>query len=781
MSVRRPVAGLLSFVVVAATVGTVGMGAASASPAAPASAHPSAKQVASYHASMRPRAVLDAMHRGTAVSSTGSAAKAVAAAKAAPAVPATGPATVGLTAPTLVYTQVSDTSLAYTILAKNLQTGISAALVPVSTNFCPYEPKMSPDGTKVVYLDYGASCGGAEKLVVLTVGGSTTVIATAGANQFIDLPNWNSDSATILYTLELDDINGFVSSSLFTIQATGGSSTPVTGGGSNAYDGVFSPNGNKIAYAPTVPSNADYLAVMDAAGTNVVNLTGSAPPSTFSPIRPSWSPDGLSLAYQYNKSSTNGVFFDGIGSIKVDNTGNARFGVTGGTTTNAFFCSWSADGTEIFYDALLRDPISGGNITNAAIYATDVLGRRRATVVADTAHAYLGSAFVGPSPSIGSASTFTPVTPTRVQAQVPVGPAAGAFIDVQVSGGASPVPPGATAVTLNLTGVAASQATYLQAYPTPVSGNVAPLVSNLNLTRGQTAAVAVQVAVSATGFIRVRNNLGTTGVIVDVSGYFSAGGGANKYSPITPNRAVDTTLTAGGTTDVQVAALAAGISGLTPVAVVLNLTGSNPSQGTYLSVYPTPNPEAGPPTVSNLNLPGHATRANLVTVPIGDAGNVRVFNAVGSVRAIVDVVGFYGTGATGGLSYFPLAPTRFLDTRDGTDTYLGSTAPVGATVTLQLQLRGSATTSAGMITIPATAAAYVYNLTAVTPSQNTYLTAYPNPNITTLPLASSVNAPPHSVVPNLVITGTDSTGIIGIYNRAGNTPMILDIAGYYAP
>lgn len=777
MRIRRPVAGLLSFVVVAATVGTVGLGAASASPAAPAVTHPSAKQVASYHASMRPKAALDAMRRGSAVRSTVSAAKAVAAAKAAPAVV---PATVGLTAPTLVYTQISDISLAYTILSKNLQTGVATALLPVSTNVCPYEPKMSPDGTKVVYLDYGASCRGSEQLVVRTVSsGATSVIAAAATNQFIDLPNWSPDSSTILYTLELDNNNLFVSSSLFTIPAAGGPSTAVPGGGSNAFDGVFSPNGTKIAYAPTVPSNADYLAVMDAAGTNVVNLTASAPPSAYSPIKPAWSPDGLSLAYQYNKSSTNGFYFDGIGSVKIDNTSNARFGVTGGSTTNAFFCSWSADGTEIFYDALLRDPISGVNITNAAIYATDVLGHRRATVVSDTAHAYLGSAFVGPSVSTGSASTFTPVTPTRVQAQVPV--AAGAFIDVQVAGGTSPVPAGATAVTLNLTGVAASQATYLQAYPTPVSGNAAPLVSNLNLILGQTAAVAVQVAVSATGFVRVRNNLGTTGVIVDVSGYFSAGGGANKYSPITPNRAVDTTLTAGGTTDVQVAALAAGISGLTPVAVVLNLTGSNPSQGTYLSVYPTPNPEAAPPTVSNLNLPGHATRANLVTVRIGDAGNVRIFNAVGSVRAIADVVGFYGTGATGGLSYYPLAPTRFLDTRDGTDTYLGSTAPVGPAATLQLQLRGSATTSAGMITIPATAAAYVYNLTAVTPSQNTYLTAYPNPNITTLPLASSVNAPPHSVVPNLVITGTDSTGIIGIYNRAGNTPLILDIAGYYAP
>jgi hypothetical protein len=127
----------------------------------------------------------------------------------------------------------------------------------------------------------------------------------------------------------------------------------------------------------------------------------------------------------------------------------------------------------------------------------------------------------------------------------------------------------------------------------------------------------------------------------------------------------------------------------------------------------------------------------------------------------------------------PLQPTRFLDTRVGTDTWLGSTNPVGPGATLPVTMRGSATTSAGMITVPATAAAYVYNLTVVAPTAATYLTAYPSGN--TPPGSSSINAFAGTVVPNLAITGTDTNGGMSLFNAAGNSPVILDLAGYYAP
>ena len=188
----------------------------------------------------------------------------------------------------------------------------------------------------------------------------------------------------------------------------------------------------------------------------------------------------------------------------------------------------------------------------------------------------------------------------------------------------------------------------------------------------------------------------------------------------------------------------------------------------------------GPATISSLNLATRETRANLVTVALGtDAGHtVTIRNNAGTVRAIVDVVGYYyKTAATGGLSYYPLAPTRFLDTRSGTDTYNGSIAALAGGTALPVQMRGTATTSSGMVTVPAAAQAYVFNMTAVTPTANTYLTVYPAG--ATPPGSSNLNAAIKTVVPNLVITGT-TAGAIDIFSSSGNTALVIDLAGYYA-
>ena len=92
-------------------------------------------------------------------------------------------------------------------------------------------------------------------------------------------------------------------------------------------------------------------------------------------------------------------------------------------------------------------------------------------------------------------------------------------------------------------------------------------------------------------------------------------------------------------------------------------------------------------------------------------------------------------------------------------------------------MRGTATTSSGMITVPASAQAYVFNMTAVTPTVATYLTVYPAG--VPKPASSNLNAAAKAVVPNLVITGT-TAGAIDIFSAAGNTALVIDLAGYYA-
>lgn len=728
-----------------------------------------AKELADFLASMRPQ------DRSATASTAGP--------PAAEQASATVPRVAGVvTSPTLAYVKSirEPNNTIDNVFVRDLITGATHLAASGQVTPCADQPRISPDGTMIAYLSYGLQCRGRTKLNVanLTTGGLATLLTT-GVNTFLDAPNWSADSSTILFTQwQTDGAGNFLSTQLYTVPGTGGTPTALPGGGVDGYDGVYSPDGTKIVFAPENPLSDNFLAVMDADGNNVVNLTTTAQ-WDLSPVSPAWSPDGTRVSFTYDKPGHHdGIYLHGIGVAHVDDSSTAALLVTSRAQTNAFYSSWSSDGTEIFYDALLRNVSTGVNLTNSSEYATDATGHRRATVLSATNAAFFGSAFGGTIDGPGSPSTYTPVTPTRLLAQTPVGQFG--IIDVQVAGGSSPVPAGATAVTLNVTGVSPTQGTYLQVYPTPDCCNsTPPTVSNLNLTRGQIAAVAVQVGVSSDGHVRIGNYQGITGVIVDVSGYFSAGTSANSYTPIAPTRAVDTTLGEDGTTDVTVTGLGAPNPGFTPVAVVLNLTAAGPTKGTYLSAYPTPATVTTPPAVSNLNLAANAIRANLVTVPIGDSGRVTIHNAFGSVRAIADVVGYYGTGGTGGLAYYPLQPTRFMDTRVGTDTWVGGTSPLGIGVTLPVQMRGSATTGAGMITVPATAKAYVYNLTAVSPTSSTYLTAFPAGS--TRPLASTLNAAPGTIVPNLAITGTDSTGTISIYNLNGKTPILVDLAGYYAP
>ncbi|SEE86953.1 PKD domain-containing protein [Streptomyces sp. Ag109_O5-10] len=78
------------------------------------------------------------------------------------------------------------------------------------------------------------------------------------------------------------------------------------------------------------------------------------------------------------------------------------------------------------------------------------------------------------------------------------------------------VPAGATAVLVNLTGVAPTTGTHLTAY----GDGTLPTVSNDNLTAGQTRPVLAVVPVGADGSIRIHNAFGSVDVVADLEGYY---------------------------------------------------------------------------------------------------------------------------------------------------------------------------------------------------------------------------------------------------------------------
>ena len=259
-----------------------------------------------------------------------------------------------------------------------------------------------------------------------------------------------------------------------------------------------------------------------------------------------------------------------------------------------------------------------------------------------------------------AADTYVPLDPTRIldtrsglgAPAHPIGP--GAAIDLQVAG-VDGIPSDAAAVVLNVTATQASAATYVQVYPTPASGTAFPVVSNLNLTPGTTAANLVTVGVGALGRVRLRNAVGAVQVLADVAGYFSSSTTGSRFVPLTPIRIMDSRtgqgeqvgqtgpLGPGGLVDLQITGVAGVPAGAS--AVLFNYTGVAPLASTYVQAYATPSSGTGIPLVSNINLAPGQVRANLASVIIGAGGRVRLRNQVGSTDLLADLAGYYTTSA----------------------------------------------------------------------------------------------------------------------------------------
>jgi len=220
-------------------------------------------------------------------------------------------------------------------------------------------------------------------------------------------------------------------------------------------------------------------------------------------------------------------------------------------------------------------------------------------------------------------------------------------------------------------------------------------------------------------------------------------------SPIGPNSQRKVQITGNG-----------GVPATHVSAVVLNLTGTQASQATFLTVFPSGNV----PTASNLNLRAGEDRPNLVMVPVAADGSVQLYNAQGTVHAIFDVTGYFDDGTLSTAKGFTaLPPTRILDTRNG--------FPLGAGAQKTVQVAG------GTSGIPASGAtAAVINITATRASNGTFLTVFPqNPR----PTVSNLNVPPGTDIPNLAVATLAPDGTVQLYNDQGTVDVIFDVVGWF--
>ncbi|NUT48896.1 MAG: hypothetical protein HOV94_16555 [Saccharothrix sp.] len=226
------------------------------------------------------------------------------------------------------------------------------------------------------------------------------------------------------------------------------------------------------------------------------------------------------------------------------------------------------------------------------------------------------------------------------------------------------------------------------------------------------------------------------------------------FVPTAPRRVLDTRT--GGPVGYQVALDLSAHVPASATAVVINLTGTQPTEDTNVRV----SPDEEVPNVSHLNLAAGETRANQVTAALRpDQRLLYLTNNAGTVHLIADLAGYYTTDAAS--RFTTTSPTRVLDTR--TSTALGPGA------TRELDLSGQVPSSATSVTL---------NLTGTEPTAATHVIAYPSG--ATRPVVSNLNLEPGQTVPNLVTVALGANRRITLYNNAGSTHLVADLAGYHA-
>jgi len=217
---------------------------------------------------------------------------------------------------------------------------------------------------------------------------------------------------------------------------------------------------------------------------------------------------------------------------------------------------------------------------------------------------------------------------------------------IQVAGVAGLPDSGIVAVTGTLTVVRPTVKGYVYVGPT---ARTSPTSSTINFPAGDIRANNVTVPVNSDGTVAADYAApsGSVNLVLDISGYFTATGGA-LYHTLVPTRMLDTRTSMGGIIGPLAASspvtLQVTSNGGVPtgaLAIAANLTATGQTAGGFAAVGPTIN--ASTP-FSNLNFPYGDCRADGLTVPLASDGTAQlIYVAPGgnTAQLILDVGGYY--------------------------------------------------------------------------------------------------------------------------------------------
>ena len=187
---------------------------------------------------------------------------------------------------------------------------------------------------------------------------------------------------------------------------------------------------------------------------------------------------------------------------------------------------------------------------------------------------------------------------------------------------------------------------------------------------------------------------------------------------------------------------------------------------------------AGPPVATSTtalvgSVPRTATSNTFMPTAAGTYRWVATYNgdatyapAAGPCNAPGETTVVTSSGAG---RYNPLTPSRLLDTRTGTG---GVSGPIGPGATAEVQVTGRGGVPASGVS------AVVMNVTVTQPTAAGSLTVFPagDPRPTPVSLTFATG----KTVPNLVVVEPGALGKVAVFNSAGSSHVVIDVAGWYS-
>ena len=376
-------------------------------------------------------------------------------------------------------------------------------------------------------------------------------------------------------------------------------------------------------------------------------------------------------------------------------------------------------------------------------------------------------------------ATYHPITPVRIL-DTRIGNGLAGKLSAHVPqtftvAGRDGIPSTATAVTGNVTTTksTASGAVYLGP-----DANAYPGTSTINFTAGDVVANGMTTALSKSGTLSAifLATGGTTDLVFDVTGYFTADKTGDTYHAMTPARLLDTRIgnglsgkvSANSPVTFQVstrAGIPANAKAVTGNVTVVNSTNS-------WAVYVGPDPVASPQT-STVNFKSGQIQANSLTVELSATGTLSatyISNAGNTTNLVFDVTGYYTADATG-FTYVPMTPVRVMDSRysNGLAGKLPANSPRTFNVANRYGVSASAVGISGNVTVVNETGGWA---------------VFVGPVAIAKPPTSTLNFSKGDVKANglTVALGTGGSLSATYLSSSGNTTnLLLDVTGYFIP